>query len=221
VLCPVKLRGSVLAFVLLAGGFWHARAEGVHHSLGMDVQLTGSGGDGTARSGLNVKQGGKPLGGGWVTATQKDYSQHRERDSSIELDVHVRNLSRLPDTATLEWYFFKKAISGGDEVLYDSGTEVLKLEPTSSSTYAIKAKVLHNSVTKRLHTTSGVNSAGVPIPPSATVSKKGSRVSGWIVRLMTEGTPLYVKASSPTLLETAEQAKVTSPQPDAPKKKKK
>lgn len=164
-------------------------------NLSLDVKVTGSGGASNASSSLNHKPGGKPLGGGWVTATQDDYKQKRDRESSLDLEVDVRNVSHDQEVASLEWYFFSKDLDGGgDDKLFDHGSEAVNLGPAQSNDYSVRSKTL-----KELHKTNGVNALGDHIHPKATVKKSGAKVSGWIVRLVVNDAPVAIQASSPTL----------------------
>ena len=71
-------------------------AVAAKHSLSLDANVTGSGGASKAKTGLNVDQGGKPLGGGWSTSEQEDFKSSRNKKTGVDLQVEVRNL--CPDS---------------------------------------------------------------------------------------------------------------------------
>src|SRR4051794_398703 len=187
-------------FAVWAGGLIATTCMAqTHHSLGMDTNVTSTGASTDSSSGLHIGLGGKPLGNGWVTATTKDYSQKRKKADGIGIDVEIRNLSREHDSAKLEWYFFAQRIDGkGEDYLFDQGSEAVTLDPNSTTKFDLQSESLHSEVVKKLHTTNGVNKLGQHIQPSASVQKSGSKLAGWIVRLMVDGAPLIVKASSPS-----------------------
>src|SRR4051812_24589664 len=104
------MMGKVLCTVVALVGIAipvhvHAQLPSGRHSLSMEAKVTATGGASNAKATLRVDEGGKPLGGGWVTATNKDYSQKRNKDSAIGLEVEVRNIGREPQNAKLQWYF--------------------------------------------------------------------------------------------------------------------
>lgn len=172
-----------------------------HHALGLEVRVTATGGESQARSGLKLDPGGIPLGGGWSTAETRDYSQHREQYSAITLAADVNNLGTVPENAKIDWYFFGQSIDTRHpkDFEFEQGHQDLSLAPGSRNAFTIKSRPLKSTVTKELHTTNGVNSIGMAIPPSASVKKTGSKLYGWIVRLLVDGNPLIIRASSPAL----------------------
>jgi hypothetical protein len=163
--------------------------------------VTASGGQSDAKSGLKLDPGGRPLGGGWVTAENRDYSQHREQHSAITLAANVSNLGTVPENAKIDWYFFGQNIDPKHpkDFEFERGHEDLSLAPASRNAFVIKSTPLKSDVTKELHTTTGVNALGMAIPPSASVKRTGSKLYGWIVRLLVDGQPLVIRASSPAL----------------------
>jgi hypothetical protein len=71
---------------------------------------------------------------------------------------------------------------------------------------------------RHLHTDSGTSATGAPIPPSASTTKTGAKVSGWMVRLIVEGKVLAVRASSPTLEDLAKNDAALASYPRKEKK---
>src|SRR4051812_38876429 len=80
------------------------------HSLSLYVNPGGSGGATKNKANETVKPGGAPLGGGWVSAEEKHFTQKRESEDMINLNVEIRNLAKVPDNAKLEWFFYARNI---------------------------------------------------------------------------------------------------------------
>jgi hypothetical protein len=169
------------------------------HSLSLDAAVISSGGASNAKSGLRLDPGGFPLGGGWVTAEQRDYKQARNKQSAVGLAVQVRNLSRIADHAELDWCFIARPVGKGEDRVFESGQQKIAIDANSTAKFELRSKPLKSSVVKELHTTTGVDVFGKPIPPSASVQRSGETVGGWIVRLIIDNRVAQVRASSPSL----------------------
>lgn len=188
---------ATLVLLVTAGSAWSQSPVPLTHSLNMEAHPVSAGGSGKASSGLHVAQS-IPLGGGWSTADVHTYSQHQSKDSSVGLEVVVRNLAHNPDTAKLDWYFFARSIDGKKEFLFDRGETAVQIAAGVENNYQVRSKAVHSSITKTLETHRGVNGLGQNLPDSATVHKSGSKVEGWLVRLLVDGRPTVIRASSPS-----------------------
>jgi hypothetical protein len=195
----MRKAAPLLAYFLSFGAAFAADSLVPRHSLNMEAAVMSSGGSSIAKTGLRLDPGGKPLGGGWTTAQQRDYSQKRNKESAIGLDVQVRNVGRTADQAKLDWFFFARPVKDGDLYIFDRGSKDITVDASSTLKVPLESKALHSSTVKQLHTTNGVNALGNHIPPSASVQKRGSVVGGWIVRLIVDGDVAVVRASSPSL----------------------
>ncbi len=197
---PKLSLGLVAAFFAASSAFAQVPVPvpAVHHSLSFDAAVTGTGGASNASTGLHENLGGKPLGGGWSTSEQQDFSSNRKRNSGISLSVSVRNLAPTADQAKLEWYFIGKPVEKENEFIFDSGSKEVALQGGGTQTIPLESKELASHEEKKLHIDKGVAN-GRAIPPSASTKKTGSKVAGWMLRLVADGQVLQVRASSPVL----------------------
>ena len=171
------------------------------HGLSMDVAVTATGGATKSSASVKTDVGGTPLGNGWVSAETDDYTQNRVKESGVSLAVQLRNFGRTPDKAKLEWYFVAKSVEArGNGYIFESGDHDVTLAASSSTSFSLKSAPVKSVTEKQLHTTDGVDPfTGAAVAPTASVRKSGSNLSGWIVRLMVDGKPYQVRASSPSL----------------------
>jgi hypothetical protein len=162
-------------------------AQGSGHSLSLQAVVRSSGGGGGTAGDVKVGSG---------TGSAKSFTQTQERDRAVGLEVEVRNLARVADKAKLEWYFYAKPITGASEVsVFDQGSSDLTIEAGSSSKLTVTSKELHSSVERK----SGPSGKGKTVKaPKNTVEKTGDKLAGWLVRVVADGKPIAIKASSPT-----------------------
>ncbi len=206
---------TVVGSALMLGSVGFAQLPATH-SLSMDATVTSTGGATKSSSALKTDLGGQPVLGG-IAAETDDYTQKRAKESGIALLVQVRNLGRAPDSAKVEWYFFAKPIEKGREYIFDSGNQNITVAPATAESIPVKSAPIKSLVVKQLHTTDGVNSLGQQILPSASVKKTGSTVGGWIVRLIIDGKPGQIRASSPSLETLAKNESALSTYPRSAK----
>lgn len=204
---PLALRTRAITFaamkqvlstwvVLVCASFLIASAAGADHSLSIDVRPVSSGGATRTSSELKVDQGRKKSG---LKARDQKYSTTRERGSGIGLDVEVRNLRHQPDTATVEWYLFARSLDGGDPFIFDRGSEVVTIGAASREFVNIDSIELTGTIQKNLTLRAGKSGGVQNSGSAASVKKSGSKVAGWIVRLVADQRVLQVRASSPSL----------------------
>src|SRR4051812_14651610 len=165
------------------------------HSLSLYASPGGTGGAAKSKSDLKINPGGTPLGGGWVTAEERHYSQNRQAEDMINLNVEIRNLAKVPDQAKLEWFFYARNVKGGDPRLFDSGSQDVNIEPTGTSKVELQSRSLVSRVERKLYTTDGIDAAGFN-PSSASVNRSGERPAGWLVRISDGTKVLAVRGSS-------------------------
>jgi hypothetical protein len=203
----MKLPVVLLGLLALA---WPLPAQrpstAAHHSLSLEANVTETGGASKASTTLNQDPGGKPLAGGSTSAEQDDYKSNRTKNSGLGLDVKVRNLAPAQDQATIEWYFFGKAVEKnnlGKEFIFDTGSKQISINPGAEEDLPVRSSDLTMKEERHLHINTGTSSTGGAIPPAASTKKSGAKVSGWMVRLIAEGKVLAVRASSTTLEDLA------------------
>ena len=195
-----------------------APAANSHHFV-LSATVSATGGAAKSKGNVKVDPGGKPLGGNWVTAEQQHFKNTRESDQAVDLDVEIRNLSRTPDTAKLEWFFYSRSLTGGEAHIFDSGTQDVPIDGTASSKVELQSKDVTSKVEKKLYITDGVDRAGNSIAPQSSVKKTGEKIVGWAVRISDQGKVLEVRASSPTYETMGRTAVLPPPESESKKKR--
>lgn len=193
------MKGIILMFAaaVVGAGTLPAQSPGRKHSLSMDVRPISSGGATRSKSNLNIHEGQQYPG--YYQTQDQNFSSTRKRGSGVGLAVEVRNLSRFTDQVELEWYFLGKPARGGDLFVFDLGSRPLSVGSASREIVEIESDRLTSTVEKTLNFRSGYDGGFQNNLPSASVKKSGSKVAGWIVRLMADNQVLQVRASSPSL----------------------
>src|SRR3712207_3744293 len=136
---PGLLLALVPAVLLVSVG---AHAQTVRHSFRLEAVVRSSGGEGSSSSKTKVGSG---------LASAKDMTRTQERESSVGLEVQVRNMGQVQDKATLEWYFYAKPVAGGDDLfVFDQGTRELTLDPGSTDKLTVSSKELTSTVSRRV-----------------------------------------------------------------------
>jgi hypothetical protein len=189
------------------------------HSLSLYAAPGGSGGAAKTKSDAKINPGGTPLGGGWVSAEERHFTQKRQAEDMIDLNVEVRNLARVPDNAKLEWFFYARNVKGGEPRLFDSGSQDVTIEPTGTSKVELQSKSLVSKVERKLYSTDGVNAAGFN-PSTASVNRSGEKPVGWVVRISDGPNVLAVRASSQSYETLGLTVAVPTPKPAKPGKRK-
>ncbi len=127
----------------------------------------------------------------------------RVKESSISLTVQARNLRPTPDKATLEWYFVAWKVglgSKGKNYIFESDSKEIELGAAGSTNFLLKSRPLQILVSKEMHSSNGVNPiTGQGGGTTAMKSRGGDSVAGWIIRLMIDGKPVQIRASSAAL----------------------
>ncbi len=192
---------ALMAVAFLALGGLCAAQLPTNHSLSLSVNVTATGGAANSSGSVLANAGGVPLGGGWVSAQTIDASQTRVQGSGISLTVQVRNLGRTLDSAKLEWYFVARRVgSKGKDYMFENDSQDIKVDAAGSIDFLLKSRLLQTFVSKEMHSSNGVNpNTGQPVGTTATMSRGGDSIAGWIVRLVIDGKPVEIRASSPTL----------------------
>jgi hypothetical protein len=159
----------------------------------MEAKVTASGGG--VESQQSATAGTASLVGGG-TAASTELSQTRAKESRVSLLIQVRNFSAAPDKATLEWYFVANPVTrGAKNYIFDKGTQEISIGASGTEKVPIQSAALQSATTKEMTVPSGSQS----FIPDGTVTRTGATVGGWIVRLMVDGKPYQVRASTSTL----------------------
>jgi len=167
----------------------------VNHSFTLDVHVTSTGGESHAGNGANTNAFAHQAG----QAVVENFSSHRDHESAIGLAADIRNLAQTADHATLEWYFFGKPVDKPEEFIFDNGSQEISLAGGGSVKVPVESKELKSHEEK--HASVAKNAIGPGPHKSASVKKTGSKISGWLVRIVVDGKPAVVRGSSPSLEE--------------------
>ena len=200
----MKLSGLIAGLFAVASiAFAESPAPAIHHSLSLHVNVVGSGGAGKVSSNMKiVDPGGAPLPDGHVSAQVTGLTTARSKQSAVGLHIEVRNFAQIPDQAKVEWYFVGEPTAGGQskQFIFDSGTRDLSVNAGQSNSLEIASKPLTAVSVRALQMTDGVSATtGLPVGPVGVTAKTGSKLTGWIVRLLVDGKVSQVQASSPNL----------------------
>ncbi len=130
-------------------------------------------------------------------------------ESEIQnLKVTIANTTSHPDTYTLEWYFFSKALPKSSKknkpapktkiVVHDSGSRrvIIGARKRVQEQIASKAFEIKKTATTRFKSTSNRT-------PDPSISESGVENEGWLVRLKYGDELLDQKASAQKFIETA------------------
>ena len=192
---------SICLYVLLGAGSLCAQlpvASG--HSVFLDVQNKGSGGDVAGSLG-----GGVGAGGGGVTTAPVGTTYSTDTEShghSTKLAISIRNQDKTPIQVQVEWYFFAKQIQNnkvGKESVFDSGNKTITLQPAGNESFDITSKVTQTTTSRRYATatsydvTSGNNTTSTY--SIGDDKRNGTKLTGWVVRILVDGKILDAKGS--------------------------
>lgn len=168
----------------------HAQLAG-KHSLSLNVTLKASGGNTNSSSGTDVNRG--------TFGVTSDSSQMRTKNSQVNLLVQVRNFGQIPDNAKLEWYFVGNPVDGKNHI-FDSGHLDLAIEAGVTREVPLNSRALQSTVRRETRAAAGIDpTTGRRLASSQSTIKFGAAVGGWMVRLMVDGKPYQIRASSPSL----------------------
>jgi hypothetical protein len=122
----------------------------------------------------------------------------RQKGSGVGLEVNVRNFRQGADEAQVQWYFLGKPVGGGEMFVFDEGVKTVTFNGPGGSSLPIESAELTSTVEKAASLRSGYADPRHNLP-EARVSKSGSKVAGWIIRLLAGDEVLQVRASTPSL----------------------
>jgi hypothetical protein len=173
-----------------------APAQAPKHSMSMDVRTVSSGGATRTSNNLQIRNGEK-IPGHYQTRDQ-NYLMKRQKGSGVGLEVNVRNFRQGADEAQVQWYFLGKPVGGGEMFVFDEGVKTVTFNGPGGSSLPIESAELTSTVEKAASLRSGYADPRHNLP-EARVSKSGSKVAGWIIRLLAGDEVLQVRASTPSL----------------------
>src|ERR1700677_133197 len=173
--------GSTLAIAQLPS------AGPVQHSLMLDVETMSAGG--------STKTTGLPQGiAGTSTQT---------RDHTTTLQITIKNFGKAADQVDVEWYFIGRQTTNhhdGKDFVFDSGNKTITVQPAGFEKFAQISKAAQTAkVTTTKTTMVNVPSAGgvsrQVADSSTTESEGGTRLVGWVVRILADGKVLDARGS--------------------------
>ena len=162
-----------------------------HYNLMLDVINKGAGGA-YASTG-----GGLPNPGQNQTASS---TGKQTRNHSTTLGITIQSQDKTPVDVTVEWYFFAKKemnYRGGKEFLFDSGSKTLTIRPTGSETFDETSKVAQTTKTTKITGQNSTNTATNDnyTSYSASESEGGTKITGWVVRMLVDGKVIATRGS--------------------------
>ena len=130
------------------------------------------------------------------------------------LQVTVRNLAPTPDQAQVEGYFIAQYVGHPwpkntpdyvqnlpQEYVFDHAIKPLTIAASSTSSLTLDSVEVRTLVTKFASTSTGYYNPGFTTS-SASTNEVGTKLRGWIVRLVADGKVLGVRASTSSYEET-------------------
>ena len=133
------------------------------------------------------------------------------RESRPVIELQVRNVSRRPGLAHMDWFFVAQSVSGGGLFVWDKGERDVSLDAGAERAETIESSGLDQATKTETHGervtvpgSSGRSPAGYSysrgpttvITPVTSQERSGARPNGWIVRMFVEGKLVKVQASS-------------------------
>lgn len=156
--------------------------------------------------------------GGGVVAKDRERTQGNEPKYLVEL----KNLGAVPEQATVEWYFFAKAIrepsvspqrdrefkdrhpDWNKPYVHDSGKIPVAVPPKHyrEVTFQIKPLLKTETITGGTTSITSGNTTFLFDSPTALEKKtSGIKAAGWLVRLVVDGRLILIAASEPSFDE--------------------
>jgi hypothetical protein len=163
-------------------------------SLSMTVTPVASGGATRSKSGA-----GSNVGEPSRIAKKENYTQERVRKSQTTLAVEVRNLGRGSDPATVEWIFLAGSVNGGDPFILNRNSRQVALPPGQTEKFEISSSEVASKTTRKLDISTTSSSTTTLQTSTASATRSGNVLKGWLVRLKAGDRVVAVRASSPSL----------------------
>ena len=148
--------------------------------------------------------------GGHQGSTQKlSTTQTQTTEESTAIQIIVRNFGQLSDTAQVEWYFVAGPVKpdttkplGDQQSIFDSGTRSVTLAPGGTQAIPVASKGISSQIERR-NLVRVSKSGRVKPGKHGTEEVSGSKMEGWIVRVVADGKVVDARASKDTLAEVA------------------
>ena len=185
------------------------------HSLSLEVASEKHGG---ASHNADTKETSRL---GYKPARDQEYGSSRSESLNITVDqaklqVTVRNFGTVPDTAEVECYFFGERLGelapkGSPDYEEKAAKQFIFDHPTQSVTVAAGASDVVNVESKELRTLTEKSTSTDSISTSSSKDVTGTRLRGWMVRLMADGKVLAIHGSTSTFEDLGkDEAKLTA-----------
>jgi hypothetical protein len=167
------------------------------HNFLLDVENKGAGGKVKGSLYNGVYTGGSTGNTGTSTSTATQSQNH-----STTLEITIRSQDKTPTQIQVEWYFFARQIQNtrvSKESLFDSGNKTVTIQPTGSEIFDVTSKAVQTATSRNYVTTSGNDpTTNAPYSNTSAVgpdTRSGTKISGWVVRILVNGTVIDAKGS--------------------------
>lgn len=164
------------------------------HNILLDVVNKGSGGrvNGSLDPGASVN----------TASATTDYTRIQSQNHSTTLAITIRSQDKTPTQVQVEWYFFAKKIQDNHvskDSVFDSGNKTVTIQPTGSETLDAVSKAVQTSTSRRYETSTSYDSS-TGSQSSTTYAmgpdmRNGTKISGWVVRILVDGKVVDAKGS--------------------------
>ncbi len=160
-----------------------------HHSFSLIAKSVASGGAAKVSGQSSSTGGNNDLDKrSELTASTTQSALHK---TSLEISVH--NFSPTADECKIEWFFFGQPVRGNQpEFIFDEGDKTLPLKAGGSESFVVESKVAESSVVRSARTVTDKNG---DVRSSGKSTESGTKIKGWGVRLMVNGTVVEAKGS--------------------------
>lgn len=179
-------------FILLGGAAVNGQLPvSSTHLLLLDVENKGAGGAANTTGITGAPMA--PTNPGSATNTAV-----RAQNHSTTLGVTVRNQDKTPDEVQIEWYFFAKDEKNyhvTKEYLFDSGSKTVTIQPTGQEEFDVASKTAQTFNTTKLTTTTVGTGTNQGSSTTESQSQGGTKISGWVVRMLMDGKVLDARGS--------------------------
>ena len=182
------------------------------HSLSMEVVPASHGGESRVLDEKAASRLGYEYGHSNTARTSRSASMTVNTDKG-SLQVNVRNFGTVPDQAQVEGYFIAQYVGHPwpkgtsdyvqnlpQEYVFDHPVKPLAVAAGGTGSLTLDSVEVRTMLTKFASTTTGYYNPGSSSSVAST-NEVGTKVRGWIVRLVADGKVLAVRASTSTYEE--------------------
>lgn len=194
----MKMRFLLFSLFLFVGGpaLIAQLPAATGHNILLDVENKGAGGSTSGSLGGGATGFGA---GGAVGTTSSTATQAQTHTTTLA--ITIRSQDKTPTQVQVEWYFFAKKIQGSrvsKDSLLDSGNKSITVQPTGSETFDVTSKPARTATSRTYTTTTSYNGTTGNTTSSTLAgpdTRSGTKISGWVVRILVDGKVLDAKGS--------------------------